>query len=190
MEDHTSDSLREILILGLGYNINEDVETVEGDLEDDRTSSLALEERRKEWKIGSHLNKIKQGKKQILGLHEEQHIFSFVHGLETRSLVKFFSTILPMTYKGLMEKTYTWIEVKEVATNGNPNDHKEGFDRFNKGFSWDNNNTGKNKNRDKFSPYKGSKHGLLTNLSKSPRESQNLQTTSSHGREHMITRHV
>ncbi|GJV15042.1 hypothetical protein Tco_1360365 [Tanacetum coccineum] len=30
MEDHTSDSLREILILGLGHNINEDVETVEG----------------------------------------------------------------------------------------------------------------------------------------------------------------
>ncbi|GJZ06390.1 reverse transcriptase domain-containing protein [Tanacetum coccineum] len=58
---------------------------------------------------------------------------------------------------------------KEVATNGAPNDHKDGFDRFNKGFSWDN-NKGKKKNQDRFSPYKGSNHGLLTNLSKSPRE--------------------
>ncbi|GJU44248.1 hypothetical protein Tco_1201514 [Tanacetum coccineum] len=48
------------------------------------------------------------------------------------SLVKFLSTDLPTTYKGLIEKTYTWIEEKEVATNGAPNDHKEGFNRFNK----------------------------------------------------------
>ncbi|GJY62638.1 reverse transcriptase domain-containing protein [Tanacetum coccineum] len=75
----------------------------------------------------------------------------------------------PTTYKGLMEKTYTLIEGKEVATNGAPNDHKDGFDRFNKGFSWDN-NKGKKKNQDRFSPYKWSNHGLLTNLSKSPRE--------------------
>nr|GEX95227.1 reverse transcriptase domain-containing protein [Tanacetum cinerariifolium] len=58
---------------------------------------------------------------------------------------------------------------KEVATNIALSDHKEGFDRFNKGFSWDN-NKGKKKNRDKFSLYKGSNHGLLTNLSKSLRE--------------------
>ncbi|GKD28886.1 hypothetical protein Tco_1239664 [Tanacetum coccineum] len=44
---------------------------------------------------------------QILGLHEEQRIFGFVHGLKTRSLVDFLSTDLPTTYKGLMEKTYT-----------------------------------------------------------------------------------
>ncbi|GJZ69404.1 reverse transcriptase domain-containing protein [Tanacetum coccineum] len=44
---------------------------------------------------------------QILGLHKEQHIFGFVHGLKTRSLVGFLSTDLPTTYKGLMEKTYT-----------------------------------------------------------------------------------
>ncbi|GJW05355.1 hypothetical protein Tco_1564211 [Tanacetum coccineum] len=48
-------------------------------------------------------------------------------------------------------------------------DHKEGFDRFNKGVSWDN-SKGKKKNRDRFSLYKGSNHGLLTNLSKSLRE--------------------
>nr|GEU55501.1 reverse transcriptase domain-containing protein [Tanacetum cinerariifolium] len=36
----------------------------------------------------------------------------------TRSLVERLSTDLPLTYKGLMEKTYTWVEEKEVATNG------------------------------------------------------------------------
>ncbi|GJW36965.1 retrovirus-related pol polyprotein from transposon TNT 1-94 [Tanacetum coccineum] len=76
---------------------------------------------------------------QILGLHEEQNIFGFVHGLKKRSLVEFLSTDLPTTYKGMIEKNYTWIEAKEVATNGAPNDHREGFDRFSKGSSWDNN---------------------------------------------------
>ncbi|GJX79192.1 hypothetical protein Tco_0327341 [Tanacetum coccineum] len=106
---------------------------------------------------------------QILGLHEEQCISSFVHGLKTRSLVEFLSTDLPTTYKGLMEKTYTWIEAKEVATNGALSGHKEGFDKFNKGFSWDN-SKGRKKNKDRFSLYKGSNNGLLANLSKSPRE--------------------
>nr|GEU42379.1 reverse transcriptase domain-containing protein [Tanacetum cinerariifolium] len=64
---------------------------------------------------------------QILGLHEEQRISSFVHGLKTRSLVEFLSTDLPTTYKGLMEKTYIWIEAKEFATNRTSIDHKEGF---------------------------------------------------------------
>nr|GEV09493.1 hypothetical protein [Tanacetum cinerariifolium] len=106
---------------------------------------------------------------EILRLHEEKHIFSFVHRLKTRSLMEFLFTDLPTTYKVLMEKTYTLIEAKEVATNGAPNDHKEGFNRSNKGFSWDN-NIGNEKTRDRFSPYKESDHGLLTNLSKSPKE--------------------
>ncbi|GJV22496.1 retrovirus-related pol polyprotein from transposon TNT 1-94 [Tanacetum coccineum] len=76
---------------------------------------------------------------QILGLHEEQRISSFVHGLRTRSLVEHLSTDLPSTYKGLMEKTYTWVEARE-------------------------------KNKDKFSPYRGPNHGLLPSLSKSPKE--------------------
>ncbi|GJS80379.1 hypothetical protein Tco_0730260 [Tanacetum coccineum] len=42
---------------------------------------------------------------QILGLHKEQRISSFVHGVKTRSLVEFLSIDLPTTYKGLMEKT-------------------------------------------------------------------------------------
>ncbi|GKD50796.1 hypothetical protein Tco_1279772 [Tanacetum coccineum] len=48
---------------------------------------------------------------------------------------------------------------KEVATNRAPSDYKEGLDKFSKGFSWDN-NKGKKKNQDMFSPYKGSNHGL------------------------------
>ncbi|GJY31938.1 putative reverse transcriptase domain-containing protein [Tanacetum coccineum] len=54
---------------------------------------------------------------QILGLLEEQRISGFVHGLKTRSLVEFLSTDLPTTYKGLMEKTYTWIKAKCLAVN-------------------------------------------------------------------------
>ncbi|GKD27994.1 hypothetical protein Tco_1234208, partial [Tanacetum coccineum] len=58
---------------------------------------------------------------QILGLYKDQRISSFVHGLRTRSLVEHLSTDIPSTYKGLMEKTYTWIKAREVATNGAPN---------------------------------------------------------------------
>ncbi|GJT68976.1 reverse transcriptase domain-containing protein [Tanacetum coccineum] len=104
---------------------------------------------------------------QILGLHEEQRISGFVHGLRTRSLVKHLSTDLSSTYKGLMEKTYTWIEAKEVTTNGTPNDRKENFERS-RNSSWDNNRGQKGK--DRLSPYRGPNHRLLSNLSKSPRE--------------------
>ncbi|GJY96976.1 hypothetical protein Tco_0513886 [Tanacetum coccineum] len=78
------------------------------------------------------------------------------------------SPVLPTIYKGLIEKTYTWIEAREVATNGAPNNRREVFDRSKKNPSWDNNKG--QKIRDKFSPYHGSNHGLLSNLSKSPRE--------------------
>ncbi|GJT87315.1 hypothetical protein Tco_1069032 [Tanacetum coccineum] len=37
-----------------------------------------------------------------------------------------------------MEKTYTWIEAREVATNGTPNGQRENFERSRKS-SWDNN---------------------------------------------------
>nr|GEW39262.1 hypothetical protein [Tanacetum cinerariifolium] len=104
----------------------------------------------------------------ILGLHEDQRIFGFVRGLRTRSLVEFLSTYLLTTYKGLMEKTYTWIEAREVETNGALNDQREGFDRSKKNLSWDNNKG--QKNRDMFSSFRGSNHRLLSSLSKSPRE--------------------
>ncbi|GJU54737.1 hypothetical protein Tco_1228451 [Tanacetum coccineum] len=93
---------------------------------------------------------------QILRLHEEPRFYGFVHGLKTRSLMEFLSTDLLTTYKGLMEKTYTWIEEREVATNETPNDHRDSFDRFKKNSSWDN-NKGK-KNRDRFSPYRRTNH--------------------------------
>ncbi|GJZ36239.1 hypothetical protein Tco_0582056 [Tanacetum coccineum] len=48
----------------------------------------------------------------------------------TRSLVEFLSIDLSTTYKGLMDKTYTWIEAKEVITNGTPNDHQESSSKF------------------------------------------------------------
>ncbi|GJZ57825.1 hypothetical protein Tco_0613319 [Tanacetum coccineum] len=84
---------------------------------------------------------------QILGLHEEQRISSFVHGLRIRSLVKHLSIDLSDTYKGLMEKPYTWIEAREVATNGTPNNGRENFERSRKS-SWDNNRG--QKGRDSF----------------------------------------
>ncbi|GJZ18205.1 reverse transcriptase domain-containing protein [Tanacetum coccineum] len=104
---------------------------------------------------------------QILGLHEEQRISGFVYGLRTQSLVEHLSTDLSSTYKGLMEKTYTWIEAREVATNGAPNDQRENFERSRKS-SWDNNRG--QKGRDRFSPYRAPNHGLLSSLSKIPRE--------------------
>nr|GEV18695.1 putative reverse transcriptase domain-containing protein [Tanacetum cinerariifolium] len=71
---------------------------------------------------------------QILGLYEEQRISGFVHGLRTRSLVEQLSMDLPSTYKGLVEKTYTWIEARKVATNGAPSDRRENFERSRKSF--------------------------------------------------------
>nr|GEY66228.1 reverse transcriptase domain-containing protein [Tanacetum cinerariifolium] len=51
---------------------------------------------------------------QILGLDEDQRIFVFVHGLKVRNLVEHLFTNLPSTYKGLMERTYTWIECRKL----------------------------------------------------------------------------
>nr|GEW61707.1 reverse transcriptase domain-containing protein [Tanacetum cinerariifolium] len=69
---------------------------------------------------------------QILGLHEDQRIFNFIHGLKTRSLVEHFSTDLSLTYKGLMEKNYTWVEAREVATNGVSSDRRDSFENHRK----------------------------------------------------------
>nr|GEV44834.1 hypothetical protein [Tanacetum cinerariifolium] len=60
------------------------------------------------------------------------------------------------------------IEAREVATNEASNDQREGFDRSRKNPSWDNNKG--HKNKDRFSLYRGSNHGLLSNFSKSPKE--------------------
>ncbi|GJS51892.1 putative reverse transcriptase domain-containing protein [Tanacetum coccineum] len=91
---------------------------------------------------------------QILGLHEDQRISGFVHGLRTRSLVEHLPTDLPSTYKGLMEKTYTWIEAREVATNGATSDQRENFERLKKS-SWDNNRGQKGRDRNQERASKG-----------------------------------
>nr|GEV09100.1 hypothetical protein [Tanacetum cinerariifolium] len=95
------------------------------------------------------------------------HIRRRENGLRTRSLVEHLSTDLLLTYKGLIEKTYTWVEAREVATNGVLSDRRDSFEKPKKS-SCDNNKGQKNK--DRFSPYRGPSHGLLSNLSKSPRE--------------------
>nr|GEU78506.1 putative reverse transcriptase domain-containing protein [Tanacetum cinerariifolium] len=93
-------------------------------------------------KIGSIIN-YEDLKAKFQSLFSQQQKFTktylAVHNIMQRegeitkafvtSLVEFLSTYLPTTYKGLTEKTYTWIKAKEVATNGALNDHREGFDR-------------------------------------------------------------
>nr|GEU73509.1 hypothetical protein [Tanacetum cinerariifolium] len=83
-----------------------------------------------------------------------------------RSLVEHLATDLPTTYKGLMKK-YTWIKAREVVTNGTPNDQRENFKRSRKSYRDDNRGQ---KDRDRFSPYRGPSYRLLSTLSKSPRE--------------------
>nr|GEW59572.1 NBS-containing resistance-like protein [Tanacetum cinerariifolium]GEW59719.1 NBS-containing resistance-like protein [Tanacetum cinerariifolium] len=100
---------------------------------------------------------------KILGLHEDHRIFSFVHGLRTRNLVEHLSIDLPSTYKGLMEKTYTWIEAREVSTYGALNDRMDNFERSRKS-SWDNGRG--QKSRDRFFPYQGPNHRLLSSYLK------------------------
>ncbi|GJV84798.1 retrotransposon protein, putative, ty3-gypsy subclass [Tanacetum coccineum] len=109
---------------------------------------------------------------QILGLHEEQRISGFVHGLRTRSLVKHLSTYLPSTYKGLMEKTYMWVEAREVATNGASSDQRDDFKRSKKS-SWDNNRG--HRHKDRFSPYRGPNHGLLPNYGHDTNDCRHLR---------------
>ncbi|GJZ01016.1 hypothetical protein Tco_0518977 [Tanacetum coccineum] len=73
----------------------------------------------------------------------------------------------PSTYKGIMEKAYTWVEAREVATNGVLNNRRDDYERskkFSRGYNI------RQKDRGRFSPYKGQNHKLLSNLVKSPRE--------------------
>ncbi|GJR67512.1 hypothetical protein Tco_0013577 [Tanacetum coccineum] len=68
------------------------------------------------------------GRYQTWSLNQE------IPNMPTRSLVEHLSTDLVSTYKGLMEKTYTWIEAREVETNGAPSDRSENLERSNKSF--------------------------------------------------------
>nr|GEZ20924.1 reverse transcriptase domain-containing protein [Tanacetum cinerariifolium] len=79
----------------------------------------------------------------------EHKKFKKTHLAKTKSLVEFLSMDHHTTYKGLMEKTYTWIEAKEITTNEVPNDHREDFNGFNEGSFLDNIKR-KKKNKDTF----------------------------------------
>ncbi|GJU15991.1 reverse transcriptase domain-containing protein [Tanacetum coccineum] len=81
----------------------------------------------------------------------------------TRSLIEHLSTDLPSTYKGLMEKTYTWIEAREVETNRAPSDRRENFKRSRKS-SWDNNKGQKGRDRNQIE--EAVKSGQLSHLVK------------------------
>ncbi|GKE07488.1 reverse transcriptase domain-containing protein [Tanacetum coccineum] len=121
-------------------------------------------------KFQSHFSQQKRFTKTHLLIHnikqrEGESVRAFA--TRTRNLIKHLSTVLSSTYKGLMEKTYTWIKAREVATNGAPNDRRDNFEKSRK--SSGDNNRGQ-KRRDMFFPYQGPNHGLLSSLSKSPKE--------------------
>ncbi|GKD91666.1 hypothetical protein Tco_1367173 [Tanacetum coccineum] len=109
-------------------------------------------------KFWSHFSQQKKFTKTHLAVHNIKQR----EGENTRAFVTRY-TYDALQILGLHEE-----QPREVATNGTPNDHREGFDGFKKNSSWDN-NKGK-KNRDKLSLYRGSNHGILSNLSKSSRE--------------------
>ncbi|GJY12020.1 hypothetical protein Tco_0381329 [Tanacetum coccineum] len=124
-------------------------------------------------KFRSHFSQQKKFTKTHLAVHnikqrEGESTRAFVTRYTDDTLKILGLHDLPNTYTGLMERTYTWIEAKEVATNGAPNDHRESFDRVIRNSFWDNNKGKKTSGR--FSPYRGSNHRLLSSLSKSPRE--------------------
>ncbi|GJT98772.1 reverse transcriptase domain-containing protein [Tanacetum coccineum] len=123
-------------------------------------------------KFRSYFSQQKRFTKTHLVVHsikqrEGESVRAFATSLKAINLVEHLSTDLPSTYKGLMEKTYTWIEVREVAINGASSDRGDNFKRSRKS-SWD--NGGGQRSRDRFSPYRGPNHGLLSSMSKSPRE--------------------
>ncbi|GJX95220.1 reverse transcriptase domain-containing protein [Tanacetum coccineum] len=118
--------------------------------------------------LAAHLGK---GENGSMGLHERNNrTAGFIHGLRTRSLIEHLSTNLPSTYKGLMEKTYTWVKAREVATNGTSSDRRDNLESSKKS-SWDNNRGhARAKKQRKIYPYRGPNHGFLPNLSKSLKE--------------------
>nr|GEX29240.1 hypothetical protein [Tanacetum cinerariifolium] len=113
---------------------------------------------------------------QILGLHEDQRISGFVHGLKARNLVEHLSTDLLPTYKGLMEKTYTWIEAREVATNGALNDRRDNFKRSRKS-SWDNDRGQRSRDRPTLPPCKRNQEGKDKNSDNQRGEKKEKSTT-------------
>ncbi|GKC32017.1 reverse transcriptase domain-containing protein [Tanacetum coccineum] len=118
-------------------------------------------------KFRSHFSQQKKLTKTHLAVHnikqrEGESTRAFItRYTDDTFLVDHLSIDLPSTYKGLMEKTYTWVEAREVATNGASSDRRDNFE-WPKKRSWDNNRGQRNK--DKFSPYRGPNHGFLPSL--------------------------
>ncbi|GKB31339.1 hypothetical protein Tco_0870740 [Tanacetum coccineum] len=88
-------------------------------------------------KFRSYFSQQKRFTKTHLVVHnikqrEGESARAFATSLKARNLVEHLFTDLPSTYKGLMEKTYTWIEVKEVAINGAPSDRRDNFKSLSK----------------------------------------------------------
>ncbi|GJY38751.1 reverse transcriptase domain-containing protein [Tanacetum coccineum] len=102
---------------------------------------------------------------QILGLHKDQCISGFVHGLQTRSLVEHLSTNLPSM----------WVDAREVATNGAPNDRRENFERSKKSFR-DNNKGQKSKDRS------WARHKSVSGIKAPDRRSSQIGAASSLGK--------
>ncbi|GKE77381.1 hypothetical protein Tco_1543501, partial [Tanacetum coccineum] len=91
-------------------------------------------------KLRSHFSQQKKFTKTHLTVHNiKQREGESIEAFVTRSLLEFLFTKLSTGYKGLMKKTYTWIEAIEVTTNGTPNDRRENSERFKRDSSWDNN---------------------------------------------------
>ncbi|GJZ70690.1 reverse transcriptase domain-containing protein [Tanacetum coccineum] len=115
-------------------------------------------------KFWSHFNQQKKFTKTHLAVHN-------IKQRESESTRAFIARYTDDTLQilGLHEEQRIsgFVHAREVATNGTPNDRRENFERLRKS-SWDNNSGQKGK--DRFSPYRGPNHGLLSNLSKSPRE--------------------
>ncbi|GJV61487.1 hypothetical protein Tco_1467587 [Tanacetum coccineum] len=104
-------------------------------------------------KFRSHFSQQKKFTKTHLAVHKIKQR----KGKSTRAFITRYTddTLqildLPSTYKGLMEKTYTWVDAREVATNGALKDRRDSFKRSKQSY-WDNN--------------RGPNLGLLPSLSK------------------------
>ncbi|GJZ96785.1 reverse transcriptase domain-containing protein [Tanacetum coccineum] len=107
----------------------------------------------------------------ITRLNDDQRIAGFVHGVK-KSLVKFISTKLLKSYDGLMEKTHSWLQAEETASERRPitfMDSSTG-DKTQKGKPWKAPEKKNRDKRDRFSPYQEHNLGIFLSLTKSPME--------------------
>ncbi|GJS11068.1 hypothetical protein Tco_0367864 [Tanacetum coccineum] len=84
-------------------------------------------------KFRSHFSQ----QKKFTKMHLAVHISNRGMGKVPEPLLLDTRTIPYKSWKCMKSNAFL-IEAKEVATNRAPNDHREGYDKFNKGSSWDN----------------------------------------------------